>query len=63
MGILSRDTVMKSMLKCQHSFFIVIKIYNRLEKDDEKDFLADLISKNLVYVNDKTIKQKCLSIL
>jgi hypothetical protein len=51
------------MIKCQHSFFIVQKIYNKLETDEQKNVLGALLQKNLCYVNDKLIKSKCLAII
>lgn len=47
---------MKSMIKNQQSFFVVNKIFNKLESEEERDQLKALIEKNLQYVNEKQIK-------
>jgi len=54
---------MKGMLKCQHSFFIVFKIFNKLESLEERDHLIDFLNKNVIYISDKTIKQKCMALI
>lgn len=54
---------MKSMLKNQQSFFIVQKIYYKIESVEERNQMKILVDKNLSYVNDKIVKQKCLAIL
>jgi hypothetical protein len=54
---------MKSMLKCEHSFFIVYKIYRRLQTQEEISILAQLIADNMIYIKDKFIKAKCVKII
>jgi hypothetical protein len=45
--ILSKDTVMKSFLKSQHGYFIVSKIHQRLQAQQARARLTELITKNL----------------
>jgi hypothetical protein len=44
------------MIKNQQSFFIVQKIYHRLETPEEKQLMRNLIEKNLCYASDKMVK-------
>ena len=56
---------MKSMLKCSHSFFIVLKIFNRFDPQNSsyRQIIADLLEANLQYINDKTIKVKAQGLI
>lgn len=54
---------MKSMIKNQHSIFIVQKIYLRLKVPEDWEVMRNLLEKNLCYVSDKMIKNRCTSIL
>lgn len=54
---------MKSMIKNQHSIFIVQKIYLRLQAPEDLEIMRNLLEKNLCYVSDKMIKNRCTSIL
>lgn len=51
------------MIKNQQSFFIVQKIYYRLDPRDEKPLMRALLEKNLCHASEKMVKQKCLAIL
>ena len=54
---------MKMLLRSQHSFFIVQKIYMRLETEQDRDRLLKLIGENLMHAGDKLIKSKCVSLI
>jgi hypothetical protein len=54
---------MKMLLRSQHSFFIVQKIYTRLEAEEDRDRMLKLIGENLVHAGDKLIKSKCVSLI
>jgi hypothetical protein len=45
--ILSKDTVMKSFLKSQHGYFIVSKVHQRVQAQQARARLTELVSKNL----------------
>lgn len=54
---------MKMMLRSQHSFFIVQKIYTRLDSEEDRERVLKLIADNLAHAGDKLIKSKCQSLI
>ena len=54
---------MKMMLRSQHSFFIVQKIYTRLESEIDRERVLKLIADNLAHAGDKLIKSKCQALI
>lgn len=60
---LQEENVIKSMLKNASSYYVINKIYNKLESEEQRAVLRDLIEKNLHYVGDKGTKQKCIAII
>ena len=51
------------MLRSQHSFFIVQKIYSRLDQESDRERVLKLISENLQHAGDKLIKSKCVALI
>lgn len=54
---------MKMMLRSQHSFFIVQKIYTRLDSEEDRERVLKLIADNLAHAGDKLIKSKCQALI
>ena len=53
---LQEENVLKSMLKNASSYYVIQKIYNKLETEEQRGLLRDLIEKNLHYVTDKATR-------
>jgi|LauGreDrversion4_2_1035121.scaffolds.fasta_scaffold40053_5 hypothetical protein len=58
-----QQQTMKMMLRSQHSFFIVQKIYTRLESEIDRERVLKLIADNLAHAGDKLIKSKCQALI
>jgi hypothetical protein len=54
---------MKMLLRSQHSFFIVQKIYSRLIIESDRERLIKMLQENLVHAGDKLIKSKCVALI
>jgi hypothetical protein len=42
---------------------VIQKVYNKLESEDERAVVRDMIENNLGYVGDKGTKQRCLALI
>lgn len=60
---LQEENVIKSMLKNSSSYYVIQKVYNKLETEEQRMILRDLMEKNLHYVGDKGTRQKCIAII
>jgi hypothetical protein len=54
---------MKMLLRSQHSFFIVQKIYTKLETEQDRERMLKLLNENMGHAGDKLIKSKCASLI
>ena len=52
--------IMKMLLRSQHSFFIIQKIYNKLDQQVDREHILKLIHENIVHTGDKLIRSKCI---
>jgi hypothetical protein len=51
------------LLRSQHSFFIIQKLYNKLDEQADRESILKLIQDNLVHATDKLIKTKCTQLI
>ena len=58
-----QQNIMKMMLRSQHSFFIVNKIYLRLDQDSDREKLLRMLHDNIQHAGDKLIKSKCIALI
>ena len=54
---------MKMLLRSQHSFFIVQKIYAKLETEQDKEKIVKMLQDNIAHAGDKLIKSKCMQLI
>jgi hypothetical protein len=54
---------MRSLLKYQHSFFIVQKIYTRLEDEGDRERMLKMLSDNLPYAKENLIRSKIQALI
>lgn len=54
---------MKMLLRSQHSFFIIQKIYNKLDQQVDRERILKLIHENIVHAGDKLIRSKCIQLI
>lgn len=52
--------IMKMLLRSQHSFFIIQKIYSKLDQEADRERILKLINENIAHAGDKLIKGKCI---
>ena len=55
--------LMKMLLRSQHSFFIIQKIYTKLETEQDRERMLKLFNDNLSHAGDKLIKGKCVALI
>jgi hypothetical protein len=58
-----QSLAVKMLLRSQHSFFIVQKIYNRLDSEADRQRVLELLHENIANCGDKLIKSKCMAII
>lgn len=55
--------IMKMLLRSQHSFFIVQKIFTKMENEADRERMLKLINENIAHAGDKLIKSKCAALI
>lgn len=61
--VLLQDSVLKSMIKNSSSFFVVQKVFHKLQSQEDKETLKAHLEKNMTHVSDKSIRARCQSLL
>jgi len=54
---------MKMLLRSQQSFFIIQKIYTKLDQEVDRERILKLIHENIAHAGDKLIKSKCIQLI